>query len=56
MRYFITFMSTGGLDVEAESEEDAIRIFQKTMQTDAMNELESNGIDLTSVCKINEDE
>lgn len=56
MRYFITFMATGGLDVEADSEEEAIRIFQTTMQTDAMNELESNGIDLTSICKLNEGE
>ncbi len=50
MKYLITFMATGGLTVEAESEEEARRIFEAAnIQEQASHELAMNGIDITDV-------
>lgn len=50
MQYLITFMSSGGLVVEADNEDEARDIFESTMQEDAGRELAANGIDITEVC------
>ncbi len=49
MTWLITFASTGGLTVEADTKDEAIRIFDEEMQEDAGRELVLNGIDITEV-------
>lgn len=51
MLYLVTFMASGGLTVEADSEEEAREIFENRMQEDAGRELAANGIDITEVAE-----
>ena len=48
MRYIITFAATGGMTIEADSEEDARAKFDERLQ-EAVDELTRNGIDITGV-------
>ena len=49
-RYTICFMSTGGLEIEAESEDEAIRLFDTAeMQRIALENLDQNGIEITEI-------
>ena len=50
MLYLVTFMASGGLTVEADSEE-AREIFENQMQEDAGRELAANGIDITEIAE-----
>lgn len=49
MKYLVTFMSSGGLTVEANSPEEAKLFFEALHRNDAMRELMCNGIDITDV-------
>lgn len=49
MQYLITFMSTGGLYVEANSIEEAEKKFNDEMQEDAGRQLAYNGIEITDI-------
>ena len=48
-KFAITFMSSGGLSVEADTEDEAREIFENHMQNKAWEELKLNGIDITEV-------
>jgi len=55
-KYLITFAATGGLVVEAEDRDAAESIFNSDMQEDAGRELAANGIDITEIYELEEDE
>lgn len=48
MKYTITYAATGGMTVEAESEEEARAKFEECLQ-EAMDDLTRNDIDITGV-------
>ena len=48
MRYTITYAATGGMTIEADSEEDARVKFEERLQ-EAMDDLTRNDIDITGV-------
>ena len=50
MRYTITYAATGGMTIEADSEEDACAKFEERLQ-EAMDDLTRNDIDITGVCE-----
>ena len=54
MTYLVTFMSSGGLTVEANSPEEAKLFFEALHRNDAMRELMCNGIDVTDVTEVTE--
>ena len=54
MKYLVTFMSSGGLTVEADSPESAKVIFEAIHQGAAMRELMYNGIEVTDVTEVKE--
>lgn len=54
MKYLVTFMSSGGLTVEANSPEEAKVMFEALHQSSAMRELMCNGIDITDVTEVTE--
>lgn len=48
--YTVCFMATGGMQIEADSEEEAIRKFnEETLEEDIIENLTSNGWDVTEV-------
>ena len=48
MEYTITFMATGGITIEADSEEEASNKFEDKMD-EAFAELKQNGITITGI-------
>ena len=48
MRYTITYAATGGMTIEADSEEAALAEFEERLQ-EAMDDLTRNDIDITGV-------
>lgn len=52
MKYNITFASTGGMTIEANSENEAMEIFENEMQETAEHELHLNGIDITEISEL----
>lgn len=52
----ITFAATGGMTVEAASEDEAREIFENEMQEDAGRELYMNGIDITEIAESDEED
>lgn len=48
-RFMVTFMSSGGLTVEAENEDEAREIFERQRSYMAWAELKANGIDITDI-------
>ena len=59
--YTVCFMATGGIEIEADSEEDAVRKFnEEILEEDIIENLTSNGWDVTEVfeegAEDNEDE
>ena len=48
MRYTITYAATGGMTIEADSEEAALAEFEEHLQ-EAMDDLTRNDIDITGV-------
>ena len=49
MKYTVTYAATGGLTVEATSEDEAIRLFWNKRRDDALEELTRNDIEITDV-------
>ena len=48
--YTVCFMATGGMQIEADSEEEAIRKFnEEVLEEDIIENLTSNGWDVTEV-------
>ena len=54
MKYLVTFVSSGGLTVEANSPREARDIFNKEMQHEAAEEMRLNGIDITEISEFEE--
>lgn len=48
-KFTITFAATGGVEIEAETEEEAIAQFDKMSDSDLMEELNQNGIEMTEI-------
>lgn len=49
-KYTVCFMATGGIDIEADSEEEAVRKFnEEILEEDIIENLTSNGWDVTEV-------
>lgn len=48
-KFTITFAATGGVEIEAETEEEAIAQFDKMTDSDLMEELNQNGIEMTEI-------
>ena len=48
--YTVCFMATGGMQIEADSEEEAVRKFnEEILEEDIIENLTSNGWDITEV-------
>ena len=48
--YTVCFMATGGMQIEADNEEEAIRKFnEEVLEEDIIENLTSNGWDVTEV-------
>ena len=48
--YIVCFMATGGMQIEADSEEEAVRKFnEEVLEEDIIENLTSNGWDVTEV-------
>lgn len=54
-KFLVTFMSSGALTVEAETEDEAREIFERDMQAEASNELKLNGIDISEISEQSDD-
>jgi len=49
-KFIVCFMATGGIDIEAESEEEARRKFNEEIdQNDIIENMTENGWDITEV-------
>lgn len=49
-KFTVCFMATGGIDIEADSEEEAIRKFNEEIdQNDIIENMTENGWDVTEV-------
>lgn len=56
-KYTVCFMATGGIDIEADSEEEAIRKFnEETLEEDVIENLTANGWNVTEVFENNTDD
>lgn len=53
-KYMVTFMSSGGMTVEAENEDEARKVFERQRQYMAWAELKANGIDITEISEESE--
>ena len=54
-KFTVCFMATGGIDIEADSEEDAIRKFNdETDPNDIIENMTENGLTITEVFKEDE--
>ncbi len=53
-KFTITFAATGGIDIYANSEEEAKEKFDAMDRKDLLDELETNGIEMTD-CFVEED-
>ena len=54
-RFIVCFMATGGIQIEADSEDEAIRKFNEEIdQNDVIENMTENGWDITEV--LDEDE
>ena len=48
--YTVCFMATGGIEIEADSEEEAVRKFnEEILEEDIIENLTANGWDVTEV-------
>lgn len=45
----VTFAATGGVAIEAETEDEAITKFNEMRDEDLLNELNANGIEMTAI-------
>jgi len=49
-KFTVCFMATGGMQIEADNEEEAIRKFnEETLEEDVIENLTTNGWDVTEV-------
>lgn len=48
-KFTITFAATGGAEIEAETEDEAIAKFNKMSDSDLLEELTQNGIEMTEI-------
>jgi len=56
-KYIVCFMATGGIDIEAKSEDEAIRKFNEEIdQNDIIENMTENGWEITEVFEDNDDE
>ena len=56
-KFTVCFMATGGMQIEADNEEEAIRKFnEETLEEDVIENLTSNGWDVTEVFENNTDD
>ncbi len=55
-KYRVCFVATGGLDIYAASEDVARARFYREYIQDALDELGENGIDITEVFEVEDDE
>lgn len=56
-KFIVCFMATGGIEIEAESEEEAKRKFNEEIdQSDIIENMTENGWDITEVFEQNDPE